>query len=963
MLRCVIMTSWKHITTPLYVANARREQARYHWQQWCRHSKEYDFLCSLQQVSCWRSLLESIFSASPFLTRLLMTNMAFLNDFLQHDIKTAFDDLLARQTHALSPQQLQSSESLMRALRRHKQHSALVLALGEVSGLLPLVPSARVSSDFAQIAVRHCLDFLLHHKESALTQKDSGFVVLALGKLGARELNYASDIDVIFFYDDDHPLWRDRAHAMQETRRWGQQLVYLLGENTEDGMVARVDLRLRPDDGAVVMPLSAAERYYESRGRNWERAAFIKARCIAGDTKRGDAFVSYIQPFIWRRHLDFTALDDILSLTQSYHRPHDESLRGYHLKHGSGGIRAIETHLQCLQLIWGGRHENLRAAASLDALHQLHTMKKITSQNADALKNAYLCLRSLEHRLQMMNHQQTHTLPTQQEEFEVFACFAGYANGDALRRELTEHINRVERITSEKKTHTQLKTDITTANKTEDIQQWLTQQNMQDPEQMAHIISHWHHAHYPALSDERGRALFDQLLPSFLQEIARHDNQHQALARFDLFLQNLPAVVQLFALLTHHPPLLRLLAFIMSTAPRLAERLARRPQLLDNVLESHFYDEQSITAAAIKEEIKKVMKPHADLEQSLNQARIWAKDKKFQLGIHLLQNRITTRQAAPLYSHIADGLLEKILKAVSKPFVKQYGTRADDGMAIIALGTLGAQQLSGASDLDIIFLHDDATSMPTDSLAPTSYYTRLAQRLMTAISSATSEGDLYQLDTRLRPEGDKGLLTSSLSSFSRYQNQRARLWEHMALTKARVIAGKPNLRKKIEEIIHRTLTQKRDADAIRHDAHAMRKKIHKELCPRDNEEAFWSFKYRRGGMIDIDTIHQCWLLTHAAQHPDILHPQLEQSLHALCHHRLISAEDARIMTQAFRLWHELDGVVRLCHRSPFTWQKASVPLRQLLRHKSDCATEQQLYDLMNERADAIGVLYRRTIVS
>ena len=889
--------------------------------------------------------------------------MAFLNDFLQQDIKTAFDDLLTGQTHALSPQQLHSSESLMRALRRQKQHSALALALGEVSGLLPLERSASAASDFAHIAVRHCLDFLVHHTDSSLTQEDSGFVVLALGKLGARELNYASDIDVIFFYDDDHPLWRDRAHAMQETRRWGHQLVYLLGHNTEDGMVARVDLRLRPDDGAVVMPLSAAERYYESRGRNWERAAFIKARCIAGDTKRGESFLSYIQPFIWRRHLDFTALDDILSLTQRYHRPHDESLRGYHLKHGKGGIRAIETHIQCQQLIWGGRYETARAAASLDALHQLHTMEKITSQNADALKNAYLCLRSLEHRLQMMNHQQTHTLPTHQEEFDVFACFAGYGNGDALRRELTEHLNRVERITNEKKEHTHHTAAITTGNKTEDIQQWLIQQNMQDSEQMARIISNWSHVHYPALSDERGRALFDQLLPTFLQEIARHDNQHQALARFDLFLKNLPASVQLFALLAHHPPLLHLLAFIMSTAPRLAERLARRPQLLDNVLESHFYDEQSITADAIKEEIKKVMKPHTDLEQSLNHARIWAKDKKFQLGIHLLQGRITTRQAAPLYSHIADGLLEKILKAVSKPFVKQYGTRTEDGMAIIALGTLGAQQLSGASDLDIIFLHDDAVSMPSDSLAPTSYYTRLAQRLITAISSATNEGDLYQLDTRLRPEGDKGLPTSSLSSFSRYQKQRARLWEHMALTKARVIAGKPALRKKIEEIIHHTLTQKRNADAVRHDAHAMRETIHDELCPRDDEEAFWSFKYRRGGMIDIDYIHQCWLLVHAAQYPDILHPQLEQSLSALCRHRLIADEDARIMTQAFQLWHELDGVVRLCHRAPFTWQKASMPLRQLLLHKSDCATEQHLYDLMNERADGVSALYGRVIAS
>lgn len=936
--------AWHNITPTALLSPRQKERVLAQYKLLRTETKNNVAFGDFLEQKNARPFIEGILSASPFLTQLMFRHHHFLGECVGKNIKDIIDALCQECDHA---HEITHEEEFMSFIRRLRQKQALIIAFADLAGWSDLETTTHYLSQCAISLVRCCLDFIMD-----VPQEESGFMVLALGKLGAHELNYSSDIDIILLYDQQHPLWRNQDHA--PLHKIGKKLTHLLSTPTTDGIAHRTDFRLTPDIGTAssVISLQNAETYYESRGRSWERAAFIKASAIAGDIKTAHQFLNYLTPFVWRRNLDYTAIQDILAISHRY-KTKTHSWQGFHLKKDAGGIRDIEFYLQSLQLLWGGRNPQLRTKASLPTIKNLEQHKHITKAHAKKLRTHYTRLRILEHRLQMMNDAQTHSLPKNDEAFDIVAHFAGHKNKQNFIKEL-EHITQDILAIIEPR---QAEDSHSLPSNDQEWRAWLAMHKFQNADSCARLIEHWHHCNYPALSDGRSRALFDSLLPNLLTHFGT--DSYQGLIRFDQFIKSLPAGVQLFTLLKTHPHLLSLISLIMSAAPRLANRLARRPHLLDNVLEHHFYDAPK-DRHTLSMELKHSLADCASLEEILNRARIWAKDKKFQLGVHLLMNRLTILDAAPLYTHIAQELIEAIMNHCLDNFSSNYGTMNGDGLAIIALGKLGGEILSGASDLDLVFVYDE-TKTPNAQLMPSVYYIRLVQRFITALSAPTEEGDLYQIDTRLRPEGDKAPLAISLQSFTTYYQERARLWEKMALAKARLIYGAPALQKKLQHFITDILTQPHDEQQTARQAHRMRKAMKKEHLPKNKQQAYWSFKYREGGSADIDFIHQTLLLTHAHLNPSIVKNVMDDSLKEMAQLKILQKDEARYLMDASHLWRQLDGIVRLCYRTDFTLEDASPSLRQLLTHQAGAKNEQELIKLIDEHSALVMNLYEHFI--
>ena len=753
-------------------------------------------------------------------------------------------------------------------LRQTKRRVALLTALADLGGAWDLDAVTDALTRLADCAVQTSLRALVTHEASRgklpgiaaddVTGEAAGMFVLAMGKMGAFELNYSSDIDLIVLFDETRHDPDDYGELRRGFIRVTQRLVKMLSEVTGDGYVFRTDLRLRPDPSAtpVCIATEPAENYYESLGRTWERAAYIKARPCAGAIDAGQAFLDRLRPFVWRRHLDYAAIQDAHDMRQRI-RTHKGltgplEIPGHDIKLGQGGIREIEFFTQTRQLIMGGRDPALRSPRTLEALEALSGKGWVEPDTRAALTTNYIALRNLEHRLQMLEDAQTQKMPTSPEGMARLADFCGGDSVDDFTAALRDRLEEVHALTEPFFTQETGGAALPPAPEPEDI--------FTDPDSATDLMQSWRRL--PALRSERSRAIFTRLEPEIFRRLAAAHDADEALRSLDSFLSGLPAGVQLFSLLDANPPLLDLLIDICGTTPELARYLGRNAGVFDAVISPDFYGALK-DLRTLRSELGALLAPIDDYETALDRARIWKKERHFRIGVHLLRGLADASEAAAAYSAVAEAVLDVLLPVVKAEFARRHGPPPGEGAAVVALGKLGSREMTVTSDLDIIVIYDPAgveTSEGRRPLAVSAWYARLTQALISALSAPMPEGVLYPVDMRLRPSGRQGPVATALAAFATYQAKEAWTWEHMALTRARVVAGPAALQARVAEAIDAVISAPHDPEKVAADARDMRRRLaeaHAE--PAANP---WAIKHGPGRMMDIELLAQAGALIH-----------------------------------------------------------------------------------------------------
>jgi len=842
-------------------------------------------------------------------------------------------------------------KAAMHALRRAKNRYAMCVALADLGGVFDLERMMAAWSQAADTLLQHAVRFCLRSSAARgkfrpadpdAPERDSGYIVLAMGKYGAAELNYSSDVDLIVFYDPDRAPLAESEEPGPFFVRLTRDLVHLVSERDVEGYVFRTDLRLRPDPSSTQVALSvdAGLQYYESHGQNWERAAFIKARPVAGDIPAGERFLEEMAPFVWRKYLDFATIADVHAMKRQIHavRGHGKiALHGHNLKLGRGGIREIEFFVQTQQLIAGGRQPELRCRGTLEGLRILRERDWISETAADELAEAYRFLRRIEHRLQMIADDQTHALPRDEDQLARVVDFAGYGSVEQFSDDLRQHLMAVEghyaalfedvpELTSGRASGNLV---FTGDSDDPDTLRTLERMGFQNPSAVTSIVRGWHYGHHRATRTPAARARLTEFLPALLEALAETAQPDFALASFDKFLSELPAGVQLFALLRNNPALLKLIADIMGSAPRLARVLSQRRRVIDAVLDPGYMGELP-EPDDLRRMVAEELGDAQDYQDALDRARVLGQEQQFLIGLGLLSGSVDSDRAAKAYSDLAAILVDALKAQVETEMEKAHGRMPDGQCAVLAMGKLGSGEMTASSDLDLIIVYDNAPDAAQSDgpkpLSPQHYYARLTQRLIAALSAPTAQGTLYDVDMRLRPSGNAGPVAVSLDSFIDYQTHKAWTWEHMALTRARVISGGDNIGQRIEDTIGQVLTQQRDPDTVLNDMRDMRQRI-----ARDKGSAgTWDIKMERGGLLDIEFIAQYKQLVHAHDAPDILRRNTVAVLRALARHDFLAPSDADALARAASLYHDLTQAIRLCVEEAFNPASAPEGLKSVV---------------------------------
>jgi [glutamine synthetase] adenylyltransferase / [glutamine synthetase]-adenylyl-L-tyrosine phosphorylase len=880
-----------------------------------------------------KRLLASIFGNSPFLTGVAVQDWAFLNRIVEEGADPLYSEIAAstEATQDLG----EDTAALMRRLRIAKRRVALTAAVAELAGAWSLEQQTGALSRFAAAALGAALRHLLREAarkelvelaDPSDPEQDCGLIVLGMGKLGGCELNYSSDIDLIVLYDPARIRIAARDGMQAFFVRLTRELVRILEERTGDGYVFRTDLRLRPDPAStpLAMSVAAALAYYESVGQNWERAALIKARPVAGDSIAGQHFLDELRPFLWRKNLDFAAIEDIHSIKRQInaHRGGARiAVEGHNIKTGRGGIREIEFFAQTQQLIWGGRLHELRVRSTCEALRRLAETGRIDAATAAELIDDYRFLRRLEHRLQMIDDAQTHTLPSDDAEIERIAVFFGYDGTGGFVADVRAHLTSVERHYAELFEQAPTLAGpgnlvFTGADDDRETLRTLSELGFSEPGLVSGLVRKWHHGRIRATRSQRAREILTELVPELLRIFGATSHPDAALRRFDQFLSRLPAGVQLFSLFHANPGLVALVAEIMAGAPRLAEHLAQRPALLDSVLTEEFFAPLP-DRRVLRAEVDQTLAGTREFEELLDALRRWARERRFQVGVQLLRRSLDGARAGVALADIAETALDALLPAVEAEFEMRHGRVPGGAFAVIGMGRLGSREMTLASDLDLILIYDapPGTEMSDGAqpLAIASYYARLSQRLIGAVTAPTAEGRLYEVDMRLRPSGASGPIASHFSSFARYQRESAWTWEHMALTRARPVAGDAALRRRISETLEAVLKMPRDPRKLVMDVAEMRRRVAEEN-PRPSP---WDLKNRRGGLIDLEFIVQYLMLREAALFSGIPRRSTAQALVSLGEAGVLPLRAQRELAAAEELLRNVQAVlVLVCDRIP-----------------------------------------------
>ncbi|GLS87829.1 glutamate-ammonia-ligase adenylyltransferase [Cypionkella aquatica] len=890
-----------------------------------------------------RGLLANTAGCSPYLKALMRREADWLRVALTLSPETAFNAVMV----ALNEIPL---DQLPNALRQAKRRAALLTALADLGGVWSLMQVTGALTDLADRAVdlamqRLVADEIRRGKLPGATADDAatagGMVSLAMGKMGAAELNYSSDIDLICLFDQDRygTDWQDaRAAFIRVTRK----MAAMLSDNTAEGYVFRTDLRLRPDASVtpVCLSMAAAEAYYEAHGRTWERAAYIKARPCAGDIAAGERFLKALTPFVWRKHLDFAAIQDAhdMRLRIREHRGLNGAVtvEGHNMKLGQGGIREIEFFTQTRQLIAGGRDVTLRDRTTLGGLRALAAKDWLPSEVAADLSSLYTQHRDLEHRIQMVNDEQTHTLPTTPEGIARIAALCGQTEA-AFRTDLLDRIARTDRLTEGFFAPTAVES------------------GPELSDHAAQIVKGW--ANYPALRSDRAAAIFQRLRPVLLKRLTRAANPDEALVALDGFLAGLPSGVQIFSLFEANPQLVDLIIDIAATSPNLARYLSRNASVLDAVIGGSFFDAWPGTPA-LTAELSKRLNDIPDYERKLDAARRWMKEWHFRIGVHHLRGLIDGFEAGKQYADLAEAVIAALWPVVCTDFAAKHGAAPGRGAIVLGMGSMGAGRLNAGSDLDLIMIYDAAGVESSDGnrpLAARPYYARLTQAMVTALSAQMAEGRLYEVDVRLRPSGRQGPVATSIDSFRNYQSSEAWTWEHLALTRARVLAGEPTLAAEVEAFRRAIIAEKGQGASVLKDVADMRARL-AEAKPGTGG---WDAKFGPGRLMDIELLAQTLALQAASPARSVERQIAAGSQISGETKAKLSYSDQTALLDAYRLCWQMQAASKLLSDKPL--DPATVGLGGqafLLREVGAAETEASTQTLTDRLAQAAALAER-----
>ncbi|HEY1943620.1 MAG TPA: bifunctional [glutamine synthetase] adenylyltransferase/[glutamine synthetase]-adenylyl-L-tyrosine phosphorylase [Roseiarcus sp.] len=925
-------------------------------------------------------LLLGLADHSPYLWSLASEDPQRLVRLLRSPPEAALDALLG----ALAARRDADEAALMQALRRAKREAALLIALADIGGVWDVEATTEALTRFADAAVSAALRFLLRRAalegrlnldpEALAIEAGSGLVVLALGKHGARELNYSSDVDLIVLYDAAAASLPQGVEPSPLFVRLVKALTRLLQERTPDGYVARVDLRLRPDPAATPIALSTASAsiYYETLGQNWERAAMIKARPAAGDLELGRRFLDELAPFIWRKYFDYAAIADIHAMKRQIHavRGHEQvAVPGHDVKLGRGGIREIEFFVQTQQLIFGGRRPTMRGARTLDMLRQLHAEHWVSAQAVDDLAKAYAFLRRIEHRLQMVADEQTQRLPFETAALARFAKFCGYSRLERFVAAMTGHLKRVEthyaRLFEDAPTLGSEAGSLVFTGVSDDPETLTTLRRLgfQRPEAAAETIRGWHFGRRPAVRSARAREVLTELVPALLAAFSGSGDPDAALDAFDAALARMPGAVELLSILRSNGPVRELFGDLFGSAPRLAQVVAARPHVLDAAIDPGRVAAigESLDEGRLAARVAQFLDAAESFEAMLDRARDFAAEESFLIGVRLLSGALDPERAGRAYSALAQSLVAALLERVGDAFAQDHGRIRGGRIAVLAMGKLGSREMTAASDLDLIVIYDfPADAGESDGARPLGaavYYSRLTQRLLAALTAPTKAGKLYDVDLRLRPSGRKGPLATQFSAFTLYQSSEAETWERMALTRARAVAGEPAFAAEVAAAVARVLALPREAAAVARDVRAMRDLVAAEKGDQDP----WDLKLVSGGLIDIEFVAQYLVLTHALRHPELIGGSTRAVIALAGSLGLLTPADAETLADAHRLYTDATQIMRLAVAGPFDPEKATQGVRRRIAAAAALPNFEALHGAIAETREAVRQVYERVL--
>jgi len=887
-------------------------------------------------------LIAGAAGSSPYLRRLIEQEAEWIGPALAESrqaLASVFEDC-----KALPPDQLKPG------LRQAKRRVALLTALCDLCGSWSLEEVTTALTHFgelsADVAIKAEIAALIRRQKlPGLTEADvetaGGLSILAMGKMGAYELNYSSDIDLICLFDEtrfDPDVFFEARQGMARATR---NMCTTLSDRTSDGYVFRTDLRLRPDPAVTpaCIAMETAERYYESLGRTWERAAYIKARPCAGDLEAGEAFLKTLRPFVWRRHLDFAAIQDAhdmrLRIRENKGTGGPITVPGHDMKLGRGGIREIEFFTQTRQLIAGGRDEGLRLRGTVEGLAALAQRDWIPSEIATQLSDHYRAHREVEHRIQMVHDAQTHRMPNSGEGIARVACLMGEDPAELqakIHRRLVEVHNMTEDFFAP---------DAAAPPKA-DIPEGFDES----------IIGRW--PSYPALRSERGAQIFQRLKPELLSRLARTAKPAESLLALDGFLAGLPAGVQLFSLFEANPHLMDLLVDIVGTSHALAGFLSHNSGVFDAVIGGSFFEDWP-GGDVLRQELEAVLALEEDYETQLDTARRWCKEWHFRIGVHHLRGLLDAKVAATQYSELAEAVIQALLPRVIAQFSIKHGSPPGSGPMVIAMGSLGAGQINAQSDLDIIVVYDPQdveTSQGRKPLATRSYYARLTQALITALSAPMSQGRLYEVDMRLRPSGNKGPVATSWPAFTHYQENEAWVWEHLALTRARGVAGVPSLLQDFERFRRSVLGRETKKEGVLREVAQMRDRLASAKTPT----GIWDAKTGAGRMMDIELLSQAGaLLTKSAQR-DVA-SGLDQAVAA----GWLDAADAVVLQDSYALYWSVQTAARLLSSGVLDQEALGEGGAQFLSRSADYGNLAELEQALTTAYQTCAAIISRSI--
>lgn len=856
-------------------------------------------------------------SCSPFIARLFTKDASLMNDLLA---KLHQEYQLSEMQNFLAQQNIIDEASLKRALRLLRSQVIARVIVRDLNGLADLQEVVRTTSVLAEIAVQTAVKFLTgwlnlrYGLPNNLQGESQSLIVVGMGKLGGGELNVSSDIDLIFAYEEDGDtsiLAFSNATSISNREFFthlGKKLISAIDEITEDGFVFRVDMRLRPfgSEGALVSSLDALEDYYQNNGREWERYAWIKGRVITGNS---DKLTRLLKPFVFRKYLDFGAFASMRDLKIQIHR--DVNSKGIHdnIKLGRGGIREIEFVAQVFQLIRGGQDASLQVKPTLTVLALLKGKGLLPEQVVNELTEAYIFLRNLEHRLMYVEDAQTQELPKTDAGKALIAKAMNFDGWAAFAAQLKIYRKLVQQHFDATFSDGDLHQDALETEKSiwngalieQDAVIALLRIGYDDATETLRRLNALHQSARYAKLPELSRQRFDALMPHVLSLSATMQNPETTLIRVTDLLESICRRASYLALLAEHSEAMHLLVKLCSSSPWLANYLAQHPILLDELLDTRTLYAAPDFAAMRSDLAQRMAEADGDIERQMDVMRHFKHASVFRFAVQDINGELVLETLSDYLSALADLILSVSLEMIW-PNVRGKHIETPK-FAVIGYGKLGGRELGYASDLDIIFLYDDNASEAGE------VYARFAQRINNWFNSMTSAGLLYETDLALRPDGNSGLLVSDVSAFRTYQLEKAWVWEHQALTRARYVSGDSKIGETFELIRVEVLAQSRDSAALKAEVLSMREKMRAAQIPT---AGMFDLKHSVGGIIDVEFLVQYLVLSHAKQHPqltgnigNIALLRLLASLH------IISPDLAEQVAFAYREYRHMQHILKL----------------------------------------------------